>query len=47
LRKDKEDHKEANDVKKKEEEMSLASNMVKKLMDENMRGCEHMINKRK
>ncbi len=45
LREDKEDHEEANDVKKREEETSFASDTVEKPTVKNLRDCEHMIDK--
>ncbi len=43
--KDTEKCEEDNDVQKREEETSFASNMVTKPMDENVRNCECMSNK--
>ncbi len=45
LREDTEEHEEANDVKKREEETSFVSNIVKKQAAENLRDCECMSNK--
>jgi len=43
LREDKEDHEEANDVKKKEKQTSFASDTVERQAEEKLRDCECLI----